>query len=163
MLESDKYLSPETAILWAFNAKNSLENQFGYSPFQLHISKNPRLLSAICDGPPALENDSLSKNFVKHVNAMFSAREEFVKLQSSSSLKKAIKSKVHPRGHDIQEGDQIYYKKSEGKGKNVIWKGPSKVTAVNGKKLFIDQGARLSTVNRDDAVYIISNNVQEIQ
>ena len=94
MLESDKHLSPETALLWAFNAKNSLENQFGYSPFQLHIGKNPRLLSATCDGPPALENDSLSKNFVKHVNAMFSAREEFVKLQSSSSLKKAIKSKV---------------------------------------------------------------------
>ena len=151
MLESDRQLSPETALLWAFNAKNSLENYFGFSPFQLHIGKNPKLLSATCDGPPSLENGSLSKNFVKHVNAMFSAREEFVKLQSSTSLKKALKSKIHSRGHDIIEGDQIYYKKSDGKGKNVLWRGPSQVTAVNGKKLFIDQGGRLSTVNRDDA------------
>ena len=154
MLESDRHLSPETALMWAFNAKNSLDNHCGYSPFQLHIGKNPKLLSATCDGPPALENDSLSKNFVKHMNAMFSAREQFVKLQASTSLKKALKSKVHTRGHDIQEGDLIYYKKSDGKGKNVIWKGPSKVTAVNGKKLFIDQGAKLGTVNRDDAVRV---------
>ena len=35
-----------------------------------------------------------------------------------------------------------------------MWKGPSRVTAVNGKKLFIDRGARLGTVNRDDAVRV---------
>ena len=154
MLESDRHLSPDTALLWALNAKNSLENHLGYSPFQLHIGKNPRLLNAASDGPPSFDSESLSKNFVKHMNAMVSARENFIKLQSSDSLKKALKSKVHTRGHDIKEGDQIYYKKSDGKGKSVIWRGPSKVAAVNGKKLFIDQGAKLSTVNRDDAVRI---------
>ena len=34
------------------------------------------------------------------------------------------------------------------------WKGPSKVVAINGKKLFIDNGARLATVNRDDSFRI---------
>ena len=154
MLESDKNLSPNTALLWAFNAKNSLENHLGFSSFQLHIGKNPLLLSATRDGPSSFDNTSLSKNYVKHVNAMMSAREQFIKAESSFSLKKALKGKIHARGHDIQEGDTIYYKKSEGKGKNIIWKGPSKVTAINGKKLFIDQGARLSTVNRDDAVRV---------
>ena len=43
MLESDKDLSAETGLLWAFNAKNTLENHLGYSPFQLHISKSPKL------------------------------------------------------------------------------------------------------------------------
>ena len=39
-------------------------------------------------------------------------------------------------------------------GAEVEWKGPSKVVAINGKKLFIDNGARLATVNRDDIVRI---------
>ena len=154
MLESDKHLSPDTALLWAFNAKNSLENHLGFSPFQLHIGKNPRLPSVTTDGPPSFDNDSLSKNFVSHINAMMSARENFIQLQSADSLKTALKSKVHARGHDIQEGDLIYYKKSNGFGKNVVWRGPSRVTSVNGKKLFIDSGARLSTVNRDDSVRV---------
>ena len=48
----------------------------------------------------------------------------------------------------------IYFSKNDGKNKNVMWKGLSKVTSVNGKKLFIDQGARLATVNRGDAVRV---------
>ena len=32
------------------------------------------------------------------------------------------------------------------------WAGPSRVVATSGKKLFIDKGSRLGTVNRDDAV-----------
>ena len=154
MISSDKTLSPDTALLWALNAKNSLENHFGFSPFQLHVGRNPVLPSCTRDGPPSFESSSQSKNFVSHMNAMMSAREEFIRAESSFSLKKALKSKVHARGHDIQEGDKIYYKKKDGKGKNVLWQGPAKVTSVNGKKLFVDQGARLGTVNRDDAVRV---------
>ena len=40
MISSDKTLSPDTALLWAVNAKNSLENHLGFSPFQLHIGSN---------------------------------------------------------------------------------------------------------------------------
>ena len=40
MMASDKHLSPDTALLWALNAKNSLENHFGFSPFQLHFGRN---------------------------------------------------------------------------------------------------------------------------
>ena len=35
-----------------------------------------------------------------------------------------------------------------------MWKGPSQVIATNGKKLFVDQGARLGTTNRDNAVRV---------
>ena len=101
MLDSDRSLSPDVALLGAFNAKNSLENHLGYSPFQLHIGKNPRLLSTTCDGPPFFDSVSLSKNFVSHINAMMYARENCIKAQSAGSLKKALKDKVHARGHDI--------------------------------------------------------------
>ena len=84
------------------------------------------------------------------MNALLLAREEYIKSESCSVLKKALKSRVHTKGEDIVEGDNIYYKK----GKEKIWRGPSKVISVNGKKLFIDQGARQATVNRDCAVRV---------
>ena len=154
MMASDETMSPEMALCWALNAKNSLDNCHGYSPFQLHIGKNPILPSVTRDGPPAFENETRSESFAAHLNAMNSARQEFVKAESSSILKKALKSRVFPRGGDIVEGDWIYYNKRDGCGKGKVWKGPVKVTSTNGKKLFIDQGARLGTVCRDDAVKV---------
>ena len=65
-----------------------------------------------------------------------------------------MKSRIYTRGNNVTEGDWIYYQKEKGRGKEKIWRGPAKVVAVNGKKLFIDQGARLSTVNRDCAVRV---------
>ena len=152
MMCSDQNLKPEMALLWALNAKNSLENCYGFSPFQLHIGKNPVLSSVTRDGPPSFETITKSKSFAEHLNAMHCAREEFVKLESDVSLKKALKSRAYSKGEDIIEGDWIYYKKNDTVAKGPVWKGPSKVVAVNGKKLFVDQGARLGTVNRDDAV-----------
>ena len=74
MLLSDSSVEPEMALMWALNAKNSLENCYGFSPFQLHIGKNPLLPSTTRDGPPSYENISKSKSFATHLNAMNSAR-----------------------------------------------------------------------------------------
>ena len=56
MMAADESMSPEMALRWALNAKNSLENTFGFSPFQLHIGRNPVLPSVTRDGPPSYEN-----------------------------------------------------------------------------------------------------------
>ena len=95
LLLSDSSLEPEMALLWALNAKNSLENCYGFSPFQLHIGKNPLLPSTTRDGPPSSENVTKSKSFVAHLNTMHAARKEFVKAESSAALKKALKGKVY--------------------------------------------------------------------
>ena len=152
MKESDPKLSPEMCLRWALHAKNSLDNCFGYSPFQLQIGYNPMLPSATRDGPSALEGITKSQALANHLNAMHTAREEFIKAEASSVLRKALKSKIHPRGEDIEEGDWIYYKKDDNKAKEKLFRGPAHVVATHGKKLFIDQGARLGTVNRDNAV-----------
>ena len=152
MLDADKDLSPEVALCWALNAKNSLDNCEGFSPFQLHVGKNPVLPSVVRDGPPCYNDTTKSKSLAMHLHAMHLAREEFIQAESSKVLKKALKSRVYARGDGIMEGDWIYFKKND--TKNHIWSGPSKVVATNGKKLFVDQGARLGTVNRDNAIKV---------
>ena len=153
MLFSDSTMKPEMALMWALNAKNSLENCDGFSPFQLHIGKNPLFPSATRDGPSSYETVTKSKAFASHLNAMHAARKEFINAEASSSLKQALKSRVYPRGHDIAEGDIIYYKqRKSGASKNTVWQGPCKVISTNGKKLFLDKGGRCITVNRDDSV-----------
>ena len=107
MLLSDPTLKPHVALCWALNAKNSLENCYGFTPFQLHIGRTPMLPSATRDGPPSFENVSKSENFAAHLNALHAARAEFIKAESSKSLKLALKSKVFPRGEDVTSGDDI--------------------------------------------------------
>ena len=76
MMLSDKTLSADMALLWALTAKNSLENCYGFSPFQLHIGLNP-LFPSTQDGPPSFVKVSKSEEFARHLNAMHAAREEF--------------------------------------------------------------------------------------
>ena len=55
MMDEDPTLSSECALSWALNAKNSLENYQGFSPFQLVFARNPKLPSVFTCGPPGLE------------------------------------------------------------------------------------------------------------
>ena len=152
MMESDSRMSPENALFWSLNAKNSLENCYGFSPYQLVFSTSPELPVVSKVGPPGFENVTKSEVFANNINAMNLARQEFIRAESSTTLKKALKTRIHARGEDIQERDWIYYQKPISRGGEKLWRGPAQVVAVNGKKLFIDQGARLGTVNRDCSV-----------
>ena len=84
MMASDPKLTPEMALRWSLHAKNSLENAYGYTPFQLHTGRNPILPSATRDGPAALEDSSRCKVFAENINAMHMARREFIKAEGSS-------------------------------------------------------------------------------
>ena len=148
MLDSDSSLTPEMALFWSINAKNSLENCYGFSPYQLVFASNPQLPSATRCGPPGYESITKNEVFAKNINALHQAREAFIKAESSIVLKKALKSRVHARGENAVVGDYIYYHK----GNKKLWQGPDKVIAVNGKNLFIDKGAHIATVNRDNSV-----------
>ena len=45
MLTEEPGLSPQTALMWAVLAKNTLENVSGYSPFQIVFGEQPKLPS----------------------------------------------------------------------------------------------------------------------
>ena len=65
--------SPELALLWAINAKNSLQNVAGFTPFQLALGRNPKLPSTSCDMLPALSSNPTSQIIKDHLNALHTA------------------------------------------------------------------------------------------
>ena len=130
MLFEDPNMKPETALCWALSAKNSLENNQGFSPNQIVFGENPQLPAVYCAGPPGLEEVRLSKSMADHINAMHMAREMFIQCESDHILKMALKKRCFASSKEISPGEWIYFKN----GKR--WEGPVKVTTKDGKLLY---------------------------
>ena len=145
MRTQDPSLTAEVALTWALVAKNTLENVSGFSPFQLVFGKGPSLPSVYTAGPPGYKEVVMEKSVANHINALFLAREAYVQGESDKILKMALKQRIYKRGEDVGVSDWIYY---NDKGK---WHGPVKVSAKDGKSLFVVRGGKLVTVNTDHA------------
>ena len=58
----------ESALAWALSAKNSLQMNGGFSPFQLMMGRNPKIPNVIDSNPPALQPESgLCHQVEKHL------------------------------------------------------------------------------------------------
>ena len=145
MLSQDSEMSAEVALTWALAAKNTLQNVSGFSPFQIVFGQNPSLPSVYTTGPPGLEEVVMSKVVADHINALFLAREAYIAGESDRTLKAALKQRIYKRGEDIQIGDWIYFTR------NGKWNGPVKVSAKDGKNLYVVRAGKLLTVNSDHA------------
>ena len=127
----------DIAIAWCVNAKNSLQNIHGFSPYQLAIGKNPTFPIAIDSYPPALtqfsENDIIRKN----LEALHKSREAFVRSESSERISRALSHNV--RAHnDVKyyTGDTVYFKRVDEKK----WRGPAKVLGQDGQQVLLKYG-----------------------
>ena len=69
------------AVSWAFSAKNSLKNVYGFSPNQLVLGKNLNFKNICDDLLPALENKT-SEIVAKNLNAPHQARQNYIKSES---------------------------------------------------------------------------------
>ena len=98
MMEHDKSLALEDALCWAINAKNALENQDGFTAFQLVFGASPNLPSATVANPPYLEGVTKSEQFAKHINALHAGRQAYIKCKADRKLKLALKSRINTRG-----------------------------------------------------------------
>ena len=74
---ADTHCDLGIAVAWCINAKNSLHNVHGFSPFQLVFGKNPRIPGILVDRPPALDGDTSSRIVCENANAIHSARQAF--------------------------------------------------------------------------------------
>ena len=71
------------ALAWAVSSKNSLQNNGGFSPNQLVFGFNLNLPSVISDLPPTLERTTSSDTVRRNLEALHSARVNYVKAESS--------------------------------------------------------------------------------
>ena len=123
-------------LKWANMAKNSLYNVHGFSPNQLVFGSNPKL-GNFADGTPSTLSPVTCELLNKHLLAMKSARQAFIKSESCEKIRRALAHKMRASEEQYVSGDEIYYKKDNSE----IWQGPAKVIFQDGKVVFIRHGS----------------------
>ena len=134
MLESK--CSVEEALAWSVSARNSLSNNSGFSPNQLVFGYNPCMPNVMGDKLPALENSSFEM-IRRNMNAMHTARQAAIQVESSERIRRALRHNVRPTDTSlIKVGDKVYYKRNN----NDQWHGPSILIGKDGKQMFVKHG-----------------------
>jgi len=134
----DSKCDMSTALAWSVSAKNALQNVNGYSPNQLVFGMNVNLPSILTDKPPAL-GATQSELIQKKLSAIHTARQNFIKAESSERIKRALRHQVRTYSEEVYEpGDKVYFKRNDSKG----WKGPARVLGLERNFALIRQGSR---------------------
>ena len=135
---ADTNCSFDVALAWALNAKNSLANVHGFSPYQLVMGQNPPLPSVLTDRPPSYSSDTVtSKILMDNLNALHAAREAFVAAESSSRIRRALSSNVRSYSDTTYlPGDKVYYHRQG----NLEWRGPATVLGKDGQVVLLKHG-----------------------
>ena len=146
--EDYPHLDLDSKLAWAGMAKNSLQMTYGFSPNQLVFGTNPRLPNIATGGPSTWEEGTCSESLAKHLNLLHASRREFLKSESCSKLKIALKAKIRCMETVYNNGDIVYYKRArDGK-----WMGPGEVVFQDGKVIFVRNGATFIRVSANRIV-----------
>jgi hypothetical protein len=133
----DTKCDPEIALAWAVSAKNALQNKGGFSPNQLVFGFNPNLPNVMSDLPPALDGTTSSDVVRNNLEALHSARENYVKAESSERIRRALRHKTRTYSDQVfVNGELVFYKRLRMKG----WRGPAKVIGQEGKIVLLRHG-----------------------
>ena len=107
----------ETALAWAFSAKNCLINVNGFCLHQTVFGKNITLPSIFTDQPSAdLPEDEI---VIKHLNTLHATRQAFITAESSCKLKLVLQKQTC-NNETYWKLVQIYFKQNIDKK----WHGP---------------------------------------
>ena len=143
IIAGDPNCKLENALAWAIHSKNCLEMSAGYSPYQLVFGRNPKLPSVLHDDPPALEGKTINSTFADHLNTLFSARQAFVKAESSEKIRRALRYKVRTIGRIYNNGDKVYFKRDN----ELEWRGPGVVIGHYSRIVTIQYGREIYKVH----------------
>ena len=133
----DTGCQPDIGLAWALSAKNALQNQGGFSPNQLVFGYNANFPTVLTDAPPALESTTASDIVRKNLEALHSARENFIKSESSERVRRALRCKTRTYSDCVfQNGEKVFYRRKGFKG----WKGPARVLGQEGKTVLLRHG-----------------------
>ena len=127
----------DMALSWGVCAKNALGNHDGYSANQMVFGRNINLPSILTDSLPALEPTRSSEVVRRNLEAMHTARQNFIKAESSEKIRRALRHKVRSFSDNRYEnGEKVFYKRVGFKG----WRGPATVIGEEGKIVLVRHG-----------------------
>ena len=134
----------QTALAWAVAARNALDNNGGHSPNTLVLSFNPAFPNIFNSRPPGLEEVTSSDVVRQNLNALHTARQEFVKSENSERIRRALKYRTrHILAEEVSNGDEVYYKRQ----KEDVWRGPGSVIGKCGKTVIVKHGGETVRVH----------------
>ena len=134
----ESQFSLDLALSWCLNAKNSLANIHGFSPFQLVLGQNRELQSRFIDKLPALTPSNTSKILTDNLTALHKAREAFVTYGNSEKIQPALSNNIRlSRDTKFISGDSVYFKRANKKW----WKGPGKVLGQDQQQVLVKHGS----------------------
>ena len=127
----------EISLPWAVQAKNSLYNFHGFSPYILVFGRNPILPNVFNYTLPSLENVSPSEYLANNLNAMNVSRQAFVKSESEEKIKRALRRNVSKAvDRKYVTGDKVYIKRRD----NDRWSGPGTVLGQDYQQILVRIG-----------------------
>ena len=140
MLEKITYENPkmpfDDRLAWACTAKNAMAMFNGYSPYQIVFGRNPTL-PGIDLHPPSTNEEIKGDMFLKHLQALNSAKKAFVEADSSERVRRALRHKIRISERSYLPGQSVYYKRED----SSQWLGPAKVIVQDGKVVFLRHGS----------------------
>ena len=146
MLTADPTLTPVQALTWAQLASNTMDLVEGITPHTLVFGRDPTHPALASLNPGDHSELDISETLAAQLNAMVSARQFYAECQANKNLRQALKQRIYADVANIKKGDWIYYQTSVQR----YWKGPVKISAIDGKRIYVIQGGRLLTINSDD-------------
>ena len=148
------------AVAWAVSAKNSLRNVHGYSPNQLVFGKNPNFPNIIDNEVPALEGLTSSEIVEQNLNAMHSARRNYIENESSNKIRKALKSQTRSYADiNYMTGDRVYFKRPNSN----CWKGPGTVIGRDGQQILVKQSSNYVRVHPCNLQHIKESEITNVE
>ena len=115
-ISDDAKCDVHTALAWAVSARNAFDNNGGFSPNQLVFGFNPSIPNVFNNNLPAMEEVTASEMVRKHLNAKQAAWEAFMKCESSEKISRALRNNIrNTEVDDLRNGDDVYYKRNDGK------------------------------------------------
>ena len=127
----------ETALFWAVSSRNALTNCHGFAPNQLVFGYNPAVPNVFEGTLPQLEGKTTSQAVAANLNAMHSARRDFLSNESNEKLRRALLHRVRTSDvEDLVNGDSVYFKRNN----EDKWCGPGTVIGRDGKQVLVKHG-----------------------
>ena len=144
IMDENNSVTLEVALAWAINAKNSLQNVYGFTPAQLVFGRNPNLPSVLTDKLPALEGKTTSETVANHLIAKHQARKAFIESEASEKVRRALRHNIRESTTlNYKQGDKVFYKRQGCSH----WKGPGEIIGKDGHQLLVKHGGSVIRVH----------------